>query len=246
MMGKFVLRWAVAALIVGSSAFAFASTSRPEPNAFLNRKADTVTQLLQQIDSDPIVASRYERHFGKSKEELIQYFRGLHLAKLNADGTYMIYLVDDDGVIKAKPQRMKAGTRVFADNSGTPILKASCGNALVGGSNLISIAMSPGIGAAGTSIREVTAVNYDPPDFPTTAVAEVPPLPLAVQPVIPDQITTGKSNQGFAVPVFLAGIGGAGALLLGGGHGGAPVPEPASIIVMIGAVAAYKMRRRKK
>jgi hypothetical protein len=244
MMEKPALRWVATFSLL--AACGVASADRPEPNAFLNHRAVTVGQLVHEVQIDQEVADRYERHFGKTKDELIVYFGQLHLAKLNAEGTYMTYLVDDRGVIKAKPERMKAGTLVFADAKGNPVLKASCGNALVSGSNLLATAVSPLVGVAVPALHEITATNYDPPDFPTTAIAEIPPVPLALQPIIPDQVVTGNRNQSFAVPAVLAALSGAGALLIGGGHGSSPVPEPASIIVIVGAVAAFKLRRKSK
>src|SRR6185369_9779804 len=84
MKEKLFLRWVAAAFVLTVSAAAFAS-DRPEPNAFLNRKADTINQLIQEVQGDGVVADRYVRHFGKTKEELIQYFGTLHLARLNEE-----------------------------------------------------------------------------------------------------------------------------------------------------------------
>jgi hypothetical protein len=72
-----------------------------------------------------------------------------------------------------------------------------------------------------------------------------PTAPVALTPVMPTEIPTGNSNQGFAVPAALAAIGGAGAFLFGGG-GSAPVPEPATYLVLLGALAALRFRKKSK
>jgi hypothetical protein len=244
MKEKLALRWVAALFILAVSAASFAS-DRPEPNAFLNRKADTIDQLVREVRTDPVVADRYERHFGKQKDELIEYFGTLHLARLNEEGTYMIYSVDDSGVIKARPQRLKAGSRVFADASGTPVLKASCGNAMVTGSNAQTAVITPSVGSATETMRNVAVTSPESMSSITAPVALTPASPVALTPTMPGQISTGSSNQGLALPAALAAIGGA-AAFLGGGGGSAPVPEPASILVIAGALVALKYRRKSK
>lgn len=245
MKEKTVLRWVVALSVLIAAAFASAS-DRPEPNAFLNKKADTVPQLIREVRSDSEVADRYERHFGKSREELIQYLGELHLARLNADGTYMIYAVDDNGIIKARPQRLKAGTRVFADASGMPVLKASCGNAMVPGSNALSTTVAPSVGQATSALHTIPVTTPESIESITQMnAALVPGEPAAIMPIIPGQVSTGNSNQGFVVPAALAALGGAGAILIGG-RGSHPVPEPATILVMVSALAALRCRRKDR
>src|SRR5512133_2971328 len=79
------LRWIVGLGLAACMATALASGARPEPNAFLNKRADSIPQLVQEVRSDDEVADRYARHFGKSRDELIQYFSTLHLARINED-----------------------------------------------------------------------------------------------------------------------------------------------------------------
>lgn len=237
------MRWIVAVTVLTLGCVAWAS--RPEPNAFLNRKADTVQQLVQQVKTDGEVADRFERHFGKSKEELVAYFSDLHLARLNEDGTYMIYSVDDKGIIKARPQHLKAGTRVFADASGLPVLKASCGNAMTSGSNVLTTTVSPAISTATDTLREFAVTTPESVAVTNQTAVVTPASPIALMPATPGAVTTGGSNQGFALPAALAALGGAAGLLLGSG-GSAPVPEPATLVVMAGAVLAFKLRRKNK
>lgn len=247
MKENIVLRWAAGVCLWTAFGMALASSdSRVEPNSFLSKRADTISQLVNEVGSDRTVADRYERHFGKTKSEISAYFGTLHLARLNEDGTFMIYSVDDKGVIKAHPQRLKTGTKVFADASGMPILKASCGNAMVSGSNAQSTSLiAPSITGAAESLKAVPVTTPDALEEYTKTTAITPGSPIALAPEMP-QLSTGGSNQGIAsLPAALAALGGAGALLISS-HGSSPVPEPASMVVMIGAVAAYKCRRKKK
>lgn len=244
MKEKFYIRWITVALAVSIACAAFASDKRAEPNAFLATKANTVTQLVNEVSSDPDVADRYVRHFGKSKQELLGYFGTLHLAKLNATGVYITYSVDSQGVIKAHPQKMKAGTLVFADSSGQPVLKASCGNAMVSGTNAQLPVMSPAIGQTTDTLQSVEA---SPPRSVEETMAQnvmlTPTSPVALAPEMP--VPTGTGNQGFALPAVLAALGGAGSILIGSG-GNNPVPEPATILVMATALVAFKYRRKSK
>lgn len=237
------LRWALGACLMAAVAFGYGS-DRPEPNAFLNKSVHSVSELVREVQSDPDVADRYVRHFGKSKEDVMSYFRTLHLAKLNADGTYIMYSVDDNGIIKSHPELMKAGTLVYADSNGVPILKAKCGNALVSGSNQVAAMLNPTVGNTVDTMRTVpiNASQEANAILPQTAVM-TPTEPVALAPVMPPP--TGSSNQGFALPAALAAIGGAGAFLVGNG-GSSPVPEPASIVVIAGALVAMKARRKAK
>jgi hypothetical protein len=244
MKEKNTLRWVAAICIFVFVSASFAS-DRPEPNAFLNKKADTVSQLISAVRNDPAVADRYARHFGKTREEVVQLLSGLHLARLNEEGTFLIYSVDDDGVIKAKPQRLKAGTRVFADASGNPILKASCGNALVPGTNAQVASLNPGVVPATETLRTVAVTTPDVLEENVVTGVLTPASPVALMPVMPDTIATGTSNQGFALPAALAALGGAGAILFGGG-GSAPVPEPTTVLVMVGALGALALRKKGK
>lgn len=236
------MRTIICAALALTSVAAFA---RPEPNAFLNHRVSSVTGLVTQVRTDDEVADRFERHFGMSQSALVDYFSGLHLATLNEDGTYMVYSVPKDGVIKAHVERLDKGTKVFADANGMPILKASCGNALVPGSTAQMPVLSPGVPAMAQTLRAVDVTTVAGTPVPeTNYVAMAPPQPVALQPATPPQVNTGSSNQNFALPAALAALGGGAAFMVGGG-GSAPVPEPATIFVLAAAVGGLCLRRRK-
>lgn len=243
MKEKFYIRWIAVVLLASIACVALASDKRVEPNAFLSTKANSVTQLINEVETDPAVADRYVRHFGKSKQELAAYFGTLHLAKLNATGVYIIYSVDSEGVIKSHPQKMKVGTLVFADSGGQPILKASCGNAMVSGTNAQLPIMSPAIGQATETIQSVEAT---PPGSVEEGMAQnvvlTPTSPVALAPEMP--LPTGTGNQGFVLPAVLAALSGAGSIWISDRHN--PVPEPAAILVMATALIGLRCRRKSK
>jgi len=63
------------ALLVGVAGSAIA---RPELNAFINKPANSIPELIAQIKSDKRVADRFMRHFSMSKEEVLEYVSTLH------------------------------------------------------------------------------------------------------------------------------------------------------------------------
>ena len=243
MIEKAALRWAVGIFLASASIFSMAS-NRVEPNAFLDRKADTVSALVEETASDSAVLDRFERHFGMSREELLRYFGGLHLAKLNADGVYKVYSVDDQGVIKSHVERLRAGVRVFADSNGIPILKASCGNALTAGSNALQAKLIPTVTGANDALLDLTVTIPESQEFAAQMPVGTPTTPIALEPEIP---VTGTNSQNVAAlpAVLLAALSGAGGLSFSSGHS-APVPEPAAIVTMAGLVLAFKCRRKRR
>ncbi len=117
-------------LLVCTASVAFA---RPEKNAYLNKAATTHAQLMAQVKSDKVVLDRYMRHFAMTKAEVIQYFNTLKLSKLTKPTRLAMYNTPDSGVLRSREFVLKAGTKVWLDPTGQPILKQSCGNPLTRG-----------------------------------------------------------------------------------------------------------------
>jgi hypothetical protein len=229
--------------LLAFSALAF-SYQRVERNSFLSTAAPTVSALIQEVRSDKVVADRYERHFGMTYEEVLRFFATLHLAKLNSDSVYMVYLVDDQGVIKAHPQKLKAGTRVFANAEGTPVLLAKCGNAMIPGSNALTAVILPSVAESSVVLRDLSLTTPVADEIDTKSPLFTPNQPAAILPEMPPTITTG-GRELVSVPALLAAIGGAGSVLIGSGHG-TPVPEPASFIVVGSALVLVGLRRKSR
>src|SRR5579859_7315345 len=84
------------------------SQAHVETGSFLNKRAYSVAQLMNQTRNDAQVRDRYERHFRMSDDELIQYFSRLHVGKLHRTGAYVVYNCRDDEVIRARVFHLKA------------------------------------------------------------------------------------------------------------------------------------------
>jgi PEP-CTERM motif len=222
-----------------------------EPGSFLNKPARTVNQLVAQTERDPQVLDRYERHFQMSKGDLISYFEHLHVSKLQSTGSYVVYNVHDDEVIRARVFRLKAGMPIFADDSGKAILKISCGNPMVAPTPPVVIEVKP---------HHTPEHHYEAPPTPTPPAPQViivPPTPAApvpapVAPVVNNYaggtVTNNNSSSKAYSSFFLLPI----VLIFDTHHSHTTVvkqkqcvPEPASLLIMGFGAASMMIRKRK-
>jgi hypothetical protein len=234
-------------ILVGVSATAVA---RPELNAFINKPANSVPELLAQIKADKVVADRFMRHFSMTKDEVIEYIGGLRLGTIKESGYFTIYSAPENGVLKAHVSYFKKGTPAFVDSDGNAILRTKCGNPFVRGPVKAYASVEPTVEGGNDSVS--VAVNSTTSTSVTTPVidAKMPEIPAVVETLpsgpltLKQAPTTTSSASGFNVGGAIAGLGAA-ASFVNRGSGTAPVPEPASMIALgVGAVAL--LRRRKK
>ncbi len=251
---KRALRGLAALVSLGICVSAFAQV---EPNAFLNRHAYTKSELKSQVKADPAVADRYMRHFGKSKEEVGQMIDGLTLARLPEGGVFVVYNVPGWSELRAQTRYMRKGTLVWQDATGRPILKASCGNPLVRGTDIgltgadktqtISGAQSmPSATASELGLPETNVVGIRGealvPSLPEVSAAElvsvVPSAPFV--PAAPAAIG-GLGLSWLAIPGIIGTF-----ALLDQGNTPPPVPEPASLTVLAAGLGLLAARRAKR
>lgn len=221
------------------------ATARTEPNSFLNKPAATHEQLMKQIQNDDQVMNRYMRHFGMTRPQVIEYFKGLKLDTLTADGVYLVYNVPESEELRAKAIFYKAGTKVWVDGEGTIVLKASCGNPMKRGTDETSIEVEQPVTA--DLIRPeptVVAPQGTPAELvvstmPSTIESSALPFPAAAPADITEIIRSGGAsfNPGFLAPLAIVPF-------IIKDNPKEPVPEPATFAALA-AGAAIVARKRK-
>lgn len=221
------------------------ATARTEPNSFLNRPAPTHGALMQQIRTDQQVMSRFMRHFGMTREEVISYFETLRLDTLKEDGVYLVYNVPDTEELRARAIFYKAGTKVWVDSQGTIVLKESCGNPMVRGSDTRSIAMVTPVEANVAPVRETTIVPQGTPTelLAATLPADVESSALAFPAAAPLAVSDVASSAAFN-PAFLLPL--AAVPLITSSESVDPIPEPMTMTILAGAAIAIAAKKRRK
>jgi len=235
------------ASVLAFVAVASMALARTDQNSFLNRPANTLPELLSQVKSDPQVASRFMRHFGMSKDEILQMFSKLKLGRIPADGVYLVYNVPNWEEVRARALMFRKGTLVWQDEQGNPVLKTKCANPMVRGTDIGVASAVVGVDAnPHLEVRDLVAVKQPETAFIETPPGMLEPMPtqvnaLEVMPVPPTVPTVGRVP---APPLILPVMAG---LLLGLNKGDSPpVPEPSSMIILGGAAMAFIAKRRAK
>jgi hypothetical protein len=244
----------IAVGIAGVSLFGAALGARMEHNSFLRKPVHSTTELVRHVKSDAVVRARFKKHYKMTDAEVIQYLSSLRVVRLPQGKRYLAFNYDPkNGKINSRRLYFKAGTQIFVDKKGTPVLKRSCGNPLSFGPKGLQR-------KAFTSKRpqpfapEVDASEFGiPPE-------EIMAASLPEEEVIEDPemvIEGGPSAGGIAAAIGPQAIGfGFNPLpwLLGGAifgegftHSRADdvVPEPSSLLVFAAAAGIYRGSRKR-
>lgn len=222
------------------------ATARTEPNSFLNKPATTHAALMKQVQSDDQVMNRFMRHFGMSRPEVIQYFSTLKLDTLTEDGVYLVYNVPESEELRARAIFYKAGTKVWVDQEGTIVLKESCGNPMVRGTDSTSVSMEQPVTANIVApAQELTVPQGTPVDFVTSTLpADVESSALAFPAAVPADIASVISSGGGGFnPAFLLPVA-AIPFLVDSNTQPEPIPEPMTMIALAAGAGLIARKRR--
>jgi hypothetical protein len=233
------------AMVVTLSGIAVA---RPELNAFINKPANSIPELIAQIKADKQVADRFMRHFSMTKQEVVEFVSSLRLGTISKSGYYTIYSAPDNGILKAHVSFFKKGTPAFVDSDGNAVLRVKCANPFV-------VGKAPGITAKANIQDTITTAN----EMSITAgIVSAPNSEIEASipavPEISEDLTDGSLALGVVpTPPVTSSSGFLGSLL---GVGGAvsvmnkppepdPVPEPTSMVALsLGALALLRTKKK--
>lgn len=243
-------KWSIIAACIafaalGTSAFA----QRMEPNSFLNKPADTSAELIAQVSSDKEVTSRFMRHFGMTRDEVIAYFKTLKRDEIKEDGAYLIYNTPESGEIRARVLFYRKGTPVWVDSEGNYIMRVVCGNPMVRGTDLGRTTPTETTALrSSTDVREL--IVEQPPGLGTTSVTATsiaPPIAQYDAIVIEDMAppVPEEAPQNF-LPVLGLITPLTGAIMLNDRGGSNPIPEPGTMIALGVGIAGFAAARRRR
>ncbi len=214
------------------------------PNSYLVKTVNTVGELKAQIRSNSVVSDRYQRHFHMTEGEVLDFVSNLRLAKVQQTSIYSIYGVPPKtGVLRSRLQKLKAGTKIWVDSTGQPILQWICGNPMTRGPRMVAVNTEPGAAVEGKD-TDLLASPMPAGDAPIIASNIEPGVPqpeeiISIIDVPP--ATPHRNNYGGLLLLPLIALIPRGS----GGEDIPPVPEPATMLVMGAGVVAVAMRRKR-
>ncbi len=243
----------LAALLTGGSVLAQRRYEPNSPDSFLRYQVDSTSELVQEVRTNAVLRKRFAKHFGVSETEVVEFVRrALIPYRLPQERTVTVYGVRKNGQIYGVRQRMKKGTRVWANRSGVPVLKWLCANPMT---NTLPIMPRPPRTAMLPRTTQVAAL---PPNIPVTRVSPQVETYGLTTPFIGGVTGAGGGSQ-LAIPAAVSGGGGGiplwpaifVPLAFAGGGGDRPptteIPEPGTVaLIAFGAPAVLMALRRRK
>lgn len=261
-MTRIILRFVFVLVMAVMAVSVAVAKERTPAGSFVNYRATTVQELIDQVNSDAKAKARFVKHFGVSEQQLIESFSNLELVSLKSALKVETWYVSTNGSTHKKTKLLPKGTLVFATKEGKPVLQWSCGNPLSVSlpKPMVKQVSQPTTQVTGTTpdtqvladpIEVVSAAAITvPPGLVVTAAAPVAAIPAMEAVALPSvaAVPAISAGSGFGLG-WLGGAAGLAGLLAFGGGGGdnPPVPEPATLIALscglVSFAAAYRKRR---
>jgi hypothetical protein len=234
-------------IILGVLAFGVAGSAmaRPELNAFINKPANSIPELIAQIKSDKQVADRFMRHFSMSKEEVLEFVGTLRLGSLQESGYYTIYSAPENGVLKAHISFFKKGTPAFVDADGAAILRVKCANPFVAGKIKAYSLSEPSVSHESSTLGVLPEASMKADSIIANSTPPIPEMAID-NPVTLKTTGINSSPNVFSANPVAAILGLGGAAIFVNKKNPPVVPEPASMIAISLGVGALLLRRKKK
>lgn len=216
--------------------------ARPDLNAFLNKRASNLHELIREVRNDREVMDRYCRHYQMTPTQVLAFLKQLKPGMIMKPELYTVYSVPEGGVLKRHFEVLKHGTPVYLGPDGKPELIAKCGNPLRGPTPQVDLSVQ--VTAEHDTVRdiepdpifvsEIAAPDAEPPLLETTVETPAEEIITAGDSAIP---IAGLSATSLLFPVSLFGV----TTFQGGGS---DTPSPAAAIPFI-IGGAWIVRRRK-
>lgn len=149
-------------------------------NSFIVRPVASARELAHQIRTEPVVAQRYARHFGRDAWEFAEYVeKNLRLSQLQQAQTFNVYYAPPDNRLMVVRRTLPKGTPVFVDKrTGKPVLKANCGNPLTPAVSLpqtqAQAVPTPTVVAQATPVMSERLTEAEMPMVEVVEIAEAP------------------------------------------------------------------------
>lgn len=197
---------------------------------------------MNQIKSDSVVMNRFKRHFGMTSQEVINYFSTLKMSELKQDGVYLVYNVPESEEIRARAIFYKKGTKVWVDQNGGLVLKASCGNPMVVGTDkqdtAVNVTSGPIVEAVRPPSAPITASKsyapgYMPMDLESSAIVFPAAAPADITGIVTSSFNAASLLPLAAVPFIFE-------------DDPQPIPEPGTMIALASGAGLLVARRRKR
>lgn len=174
------------------AAFALPGTAIAKPagdGAFLIESVDSVAELVNQVEESRLLVLRYAKHYRVDPSAVLSYFRNeLSIAKIEDTQDLGVYRRKGNSEIELITKTFKAGTRVFVNSKGIPVLEMGTGNPM---SDSVS-------GVPKLPSKPETLAQAEPgatTQTPAEAAAVQTPVPAELPTTVPGNVTSPLADQ---------------------------------------------------